>query len=280
MLSIYIVIPAHNEEAYLAQTLQSLADQTLVPKKVVVVNDSSTDDTQEVLDLFESNYPFISSIVANSKEGHIPGSKVIEAFYRGFETLDSDFDIICKFDADLIFPKDYLEKISTAFLQNKNYGIVGGFCYIEKNKDWVLENLTGKDHIRGALKAYRKECFEQIGGLKRAMGWDTVDELLAKYHGWEVTTEETLHVKHLKPTGANYHSASKLKQGQAFKRMRYGFCLTAIASMKLAAKKRSFSYFWNAMRGFFSSKNEYIVSKEEGKFIRNLRWKHIKSKFF
>jgi hypothetical protein len=30
----------------------------------------------------------------------------------------------------------------------------------------------------GALKAYRKETFKEIGGLKAQMGWDTVDELL------------------------------------------------------------------------------------------------------
>ncbi|MBL4662963.1 MAG: hypothetical protein JKY22_05290 [Flavobacteriaceae bacterium] len=166
-------------------------------------------------------------------------------------------------------------------------GTVGPWCFLPilppfwaRQILWILENLTNKDHIRGALKAYRKECFNQIGGIKRTMGWDTVDELLAKYHGWEVETNEILHVKHLKPTGANYHGTSKLKQGQAFKKMRYGFWLTVIASLKLAGKKRSFNYFWNAMRGYFSKNNEYIVSKDEGKFIRKLRWKNIKSKFF
>ena len=278
-MKFYLVIPAHNEEAFLASTLQSLVEQTLLPRKIIVVNDNSTDGTQQIIDSFSNKHPFINSVTITSEAEHAPGSKVINAFYKGLETLDDGYDILCKFDADLIFPPNYLEKIAAHFLQNKNCGMAGGFCYIEKNKDWVLENLTNKDHIRGALKAYRKECFRQIGGLKRTMGWDTVDELLAKYHGWEVTTEETLHVNHLKPTGANYHSASKLKQGQAFKRMRYGFCLTFLASLKLGVKKRSFSYFWNAMRGYFSSNNEYIVSKEEGKFIRNLRWKHIKSKF-
>ena len=48
--------------------------------------------------------------------------------------------------------------------------MVAGFCYIEKNNDWVLETITRKDHIRGALKAYRKECFEDIGNLKAVNG--------------------------------------------------------------------------------------------------------------
>jgi hypothetical protein len=39
-----------------------------------------------------------------------------------------------------------------------------------------------------------------MGGLKAAMGWDTVDELLSTFYGWKVVTDATLIVKHLKPT--------------------------------------------------------------------------------
>jgi hypothetical protein len=34
--------------------------------------------------------------------------------------------------------------------------MAGGFAYIEKNGEWILENLTDKDHIRGALKRTAK----------------------------------------------------------------------------------------------------------------------------
>jgi len=279
-MNIYIVIPAYNEESFLERTLQSLTEQTMLPKKVVIVNDNSTDGTQNIIDSFSSKYPFIISVVHTSEEEHSPGSKIIRAFYKGQSFLDNNYDVICKFDADLIFPKDYLQQISEVFLQNKNCGMVGGYCFIKKKDKWVLEALTNKDHIRGALKSYRKECFSQIGGLKKSIGWDTVDELLARYHGWEICTVESLHVKHLKPTGASYSRASRRMQGQAFKKMRYGFWLTSIASMKLAWKKKSIGYFWNCIQGYFSIKNEYIVSKEEGKFIRDLRWKNIRKKFF
>src|SRR5690606_32964411 len=230
-----VVIPAHNEEAYLQKTLQSLVEQTYLQKKIIIVNDASTDGTQNIIDQFSEKYSFIESVFFNSKELHEPGSKVINAFYKGFETLDNDFDIICKYDADLIFPKNYLEKISEMLQSDPKIGMAGGFCYIEKNSEWILENLTNKDHIRGAVKAYRKECFQQIGGLKNTMGWDTVDELLAQYHGWKIRTDTSLHVKHLKPTGKVYSKAAKFKQGEAFYRMRYGFRLTLIASAKLAS---------------------------------------------
>ncbi len=279
-MDFYIIIPAYNEEAHLEQTLRSLANQHLLPKKIVVVDDGSTDNTYTIASSLSEEYPFISAVRNTAEAANRPGSKVVEAFYKGLDSLDDNYDILCKFDADLIFPADYTTQVAKIFRQNPDCGIAGGFCYIEKQGNWVLENLTNKDHIRGALKAYRKACYEQIGGLKKAMGWDTVDELLAKYHNWQVITEERLHVKHLKPTGHSYSGKAARKQGNAFKKMRYGFFLTVIATAKLALKKKSLSYFFGTITGYLNTKGDYMVSTEEGKFIRKYRWKAIKSKIF
>ncbi len=243
-MEIYIIIPAYNEENFIAKTLQSLVEQTFLPKKIVVVNDNSTDDTQKIIDAFSEKHSFICSIINKSEAIHTPGSKVINAFNSGLELLDNNYDILCKFDADLIFPSNYLEQIKGSFKSNPSYGMVGGFCYLEKNQTWVLESLTNKDHIRGAIKAYRKECFLKIDGLKNTMGWDTVDELLAQYHGWQIHTDESLHVKHLKPTGKLYAKVAKYKQGEAFYKMRYGFLLCFIAAAKLAIKKKKHFVFY------------------------------------
>jgi glycosyltransferase involved in cell wall biosynthesis len=281
-LNFYIIIPAHNEQDSIGLTLDSLVHQTLLPKKVIVVNDNSTDETQDIVESYSSKHQFIHLINTKSSNEHLPGSKIINAFYKGFETLDEHYDVICKFDADLIFPNNYLEQIAHHFNSNNKLGMASGFCYIEKNSDWILENLTRKDHIRGALKAYRKECFKQIGKLKPSMGWDTIDELLAKYYGWEISTIESLHVKHLKPTGISYNKASKYMQGEAMYKMRYGIIITFISALKLAYKKHSFSLFKDYLAGYFKAKKnkiDFLVTEEEGKFIRNLRWKGMLEKF-
>jgi len=274
----YIIIPAHNEEDSIASTLESLVNQTLLPKQVVVVDDNSTDDTLIIVQKFAETYKFISVVNNSSSEKHLPGAKIVNAFYKGYDSLDENYDVICKFDADLIFPNNYLEQLAIHFKANKNLGMAAGFCYIKKDNDWVLENLTNKDHIRGALKAYRKSCFEDIGKLKQSIGWDTIDELLAKYNNWTLLTDETLKVKHLKPTGLSYDKGSKLSQGEAFYKMRYGIMITSITALKMAFKKRSFIVFTNYIKGYFKAKNSnlaYLVSKEEGKFIRKLRWNGI-----
>lgn len=277
----YIVIPAHNEEAFIALTLESLAAQTVLPERVVVVNDNSTDKTHAIVDGFSVRYPWISIVEKKSDTIHLPGSKVIHAFQKGYEQLDANYDIIVKLDADLILPNDYFEKIIQAFQNDPAVGMAGGFAYIEKNGEWILENLTDKDHIRGAFKAYRKACFEQIGGLKPAMGWDTVDELLSKFYNWKVVTDATLKVKHLKPTGANYNKTARYKQGAAFYSLRYGFVITAIASLKLALMKKKPLLFIDYIIGFLRARRDkkpFLVTPEQGRFIRKYRFQKMKSK--
>jgi len=277
-LNFYIIIPAHNEQDSIADTLDSLINQTLKPKGIVVVNDNSTDKTEDIVKKYVKLYSWINIVNNKSSDKHLPGTKIINAFYKGYETLDNNYDVICKFDADLIFPYDYLEQLSTHFNNNPKLGMASGFCYVKKNNKWVLENLTRKDHIRGALKAYRKDCFFQIGKLKPSMGWDTVDELLSKFYGWEIITDATLKVKHLKPTGIGYNEASKYLQGEAMFKMRYGFVITLISALKLAYKKRSIKLFAEYMSGYFKAKKnkvEFLVTKKQGKFIRNLRWKSM-----
>ena len=282
-MNIGIVIPAYNEAESIATTLHSLLNQTYLPSQIIVVDDGSTDSTAEVVNHIASKYPIVQLIQRGEKGEHLPGAKVVQTFNYGLSYLKEDIEVICKFDADLIFPDNYLEILNLQYSKNLQLGMFGGFCYIEKNGLWVLENLTNKDHLRGAVKSYRKACFEAIGGLKMAMGWDTADELLARYHEWIVQTDKTLHVKHLRPTGAGYKSNARYLQGSVFYRMRYGVLLTLLAAVKLAVKKRSGKLFLDYCKGFYKAKQEkqpYLLSAEEGKWVRQYRWKGIFSKFY
>jgi glycosyltransferase involved in cell wall biosynthesis len=282
-MNYYVIIPAYNEEQFIRLTLDSLLEQTVLPTKVVVVNDNSTDKTAEIVKEYVQKNTWIHLVTITSEAIHLPGSKVINAFNKGYEMVDEDYDIIVKLDADLILPNHYFEKIIAHFKADDSVGMAGGFAYIEKNGEWILENLTDKNHIRGAFKAYTKECFLRIGKLKPAMGWDTLDELTCAYYGIKVITDETLKVKHLKPTGANYNKTARYKQGEAFYTLGYGFVLTAIASIKLAFLKGKPLLFTDYLVGFWKAKRAkkpLLVSKLLGEFIREYRWKKIREKLF
>ncbi|MFK7749304.1 MAG: glycosyltransferase family 2 protein [Kordia sp.] len=277
----YIIIPAHNEADFIKMTLTSVVQQTLLPKKVVVVNDNSSDDTESIIDAFVQQHSFITKVNTNAQNEHIPGSKVVEAFYKGFEILDENFDIVVKLDADIILPTHYFETICNHFEKSPKIGIAGGLAYIEKNGEWIYESIADKNHVRGPFKAYRKTCFEQIGGLQKSLGWDTADVLLARFYGWNVFVDESLHVKHLKPTGNAYKEKVHRNHGMVFYKLGYGFWISLIAALKIALKKKSFKVFSAYMNGYFSAKNiktEKMVNLEQAKFIRSYRRTQIAQK--
>jgi len=61
-LNIYIVIPAHNEQDVMRLTLDSLVEQSLLPKQLIVVNDNSTDNTQNIVEEYAVKYSWIKLI--------------------------------------------------------------------------------------------------------------------------------------------------------------------------------------------------------------------------
>ncbi|WP_405377372.1 glycosyltransferase [Nonlabens sp. Asnod3-A02] len=279
-MKILIIVPVLNEYLHLSNFINSINHQTYTSFELIAVDDGSIDNSQKALKEWSSKRN-IHCILEKEPSISTPGAKVIKTFYRGLISYHKKFDIICKFDADLILPCNYLERIVTEFKSKKEIGMVSGHLYIKKKDTWIFENISDKKSSRGPIKAYRTECFKQIGGLKASIGWDTIDEMLARFHGWEVVTIPELHVKHLKPTGAAYNSRSKYLQGEAFYKMRYGRILTFITAAKMAWNKKQFQLIADYLKGYHLAQKKNLaplVTEEQGRFIRNYRWNGIKSK--
>ena len=297
-----IIIPAHNEENNISFCLESLKKQNFQDFVCMIVNDGSTDRTAEIINNFKNQDSRFRVLDLETSE-HSPGAKVVRTFDKGLQALDwKDFDVVCKYDADIIFPTNYLEKINQTFETNPKAGIVSGLVYIKnykqnpeiknlrnpnedwadfsnKNNEWIFENLSSKNHVRGPIKAYRKECFEDMNGLRAVLGWDNLDILLAKKHGWDVVTIKDLWVKHLRPTAYKYKSQKAEKLGQYFYNIGLSLPLAMISSAKSSFKNRSAKEFFITINSFLKQKERQNLSTEEIKFIRNLRWKEFFKNF-
>lgn len=249
----------------------------------MIVNDNSTDGTAQIIQDFTEIYPFIKTIHSGSDStAHEPGTKIVNAFYKGFERIAVDWDVIVKLDADAVLPENYFEKIITTFQSNPKIGIAGGIATIEKNGEWVYEKIGNKKQVRGPFKSYSRPCFEKIGGLKKSIGWDTVDELLAHYYGFEVMVIPELEVKLLKPTGTDYKDIHAERTGQGFYKMDYGPLIGFIAALKAVWNAKNPGIFCSVSKGFWKSYfhgEPKIVSPDEGKYIRNYRIKKILNRF-
>ena len=52
-----VIVPVYNVEQYLEQCLKSLVNQTLESLQIIVVNDGSPDNSQDIIDGFIKKYP-------------------------------------------------------------------------------------------------------------------------------------------------------------------------------------------------------------------------------
>ena len=281
-MKVCIIIPVFNEQDFIKNSVESLINQTIKPAEVIYVNDNSTDNSKNIIKNLTGKCEWIRIIDHKSVQEHIPGGKVIEAFNFGLKNLETQFDVICKFDGDIILPTNYIEKIIEIFNKKEKVGITGGNLYILKNGKWIYENIAAKTHVRGPIKAYRTECFNDIKGLKSSIGWDTVDVLLAQKKGWLIYTDRNLIVKHLKPTGQKYSLKSKILQGESLYKMRFGFILSFLSLLKSSFNNYSISRLFFGFVGYiisFLKQKPFIVTEKEGVFIRNFRWRVIYDKY-
>lgn len=277
-----VIMPVYNEAAHLDQVLQSFVNQTAPCDLLILVDDGSTDQSGEILERWAEQYSWIAVISSKKKSKHAPGQKVVQAFYRGYEYLQEQekknalrVSIIGKFDADVVLPTDYFAKLKSAFEKNNKLGLASGLLYIEKNGAWVYEQIAKKQKVRGPIKLYRKECFDQIGGLKACLGWDSIDQWLAKYWGWEVSTLHELKVKHLKATAQVYSPEALSNQGRAFAHMGYGFLLSLLSLIKLGWHYKNLNMVLSGLEVYWQNRSALMVTKKQASFIRKSLWGSI-----
>lgn len=211
-----IVTPIRDEEKYIRLTSESVVYQTVRPTLWVIVDDGSRDDTAHIVQEYVERYPWIGLVSLPDRGFRMPGRGVVEAFYAGLETVNiSDYDFIVKLDGDLSLAPDYFDQLFRRFDRNPRLGIAGGRCWIPQGKRWVLEREP-RDHVPGATKVYRRECFEDIGGLEPVRGWDVIDELRAQMKGWETRSFVELEVHHYRPIGTAEGKLTRMMKSGEF----------------------------------------------------------------
>lgn len=275
-----LIIPSYNEAESILSCLESIENQSFKDFSCVVVNDNSTDNTVKIVSSFIEDKDRFCLLEMKGdlhlENTHSPGAKVIRAFNFGLNSQDlSDFDIICKFDADIMFPTYYLEEINKVYEENPQIGMASGLVYIKKDRRWQFENLSSKNHVRGPIKSYRKSCFMEMGGLREVLGWDNIDVMLCKMHGFETLILKNLWVKHLRPTAYKYKNQKAEKLGEYFYNIGLSFPLAVISSLKSSFRNKSFLEFFITMRAFLRQNSPRVLTKKEIQFIRNLRWQEM-----
>lgn len=197
----YIVIsPVKNEGRFIGETLSSMAAQTIKPVEWVIVDDGSTDETAKIVKGYAQKYRWMR-LVEHKGARRSRGAHIVAIVYLGLSRVKaSDFDYIVKLDCDLSFEPGFFERALDYLEENPRLGITSGISYIASGGR-LVEEKSSRGHTLGACKIYRRKCFDDIGGLVHAMGWDGIDEVKARMKGWDAEPVPGLRVIHLRPEG-------------------------------------------------------------------------------
>ena len=149
---ISVIVPAHNEEAVIAQTINSLLRQDYPNLEIIVVDDGSTDRTYEIAQRFASE-----GLIKLAHREKASGKKARAVNYG---VLFSRGEIIVTVDADTLLEPSSISELIEPF-SNPAVGAVSGNVRV-LNKVNLLTRLQAYEYLM-AMEMGRR--FQAISGM-------------------------------------------------------------------------------------------------------------------
>ncbi|MEM4375040.1 MAG: glycosyltransferase family 2 protein, partial [Nitrososphaerota archaeon] len=176
--SVSVIIPAYNEEKWIAKTIEALLETDYPNLEIIVVDDGSTDRTYEIALQYRRR-----GVVVLHKENGGKASAI------NYGLLYARGEIIFTVDADSLVSRNAITLMTSYFRDSRVVGVAGNVRVVNK-VNWLtgnqaLEYVTQINLLRrataslgvvqvmpGPLSAFRREVLEGLGKYDR----DTVTE--------------------------------------------------------------------------------------------------------
>lgn len=189
-MKISLIIPAYNEEKYIAKCLDSILLQTRIPNEIIICNNASTDNTVKVAKKYLDILPL--KIISEPTKG------ICSALHTAWNNTTGD--IILRTDSDTILPIDWVKNIITHFKIDPKLDVCGGNVYALGSNPlyqtmYYLANpigdlyslpFRGCQYLFGANTAFRRPVLQNINGYCRGNSHLPEDQMmclkLSQYH--------------------------------------------------------------------------------------------------
>lgn len=131
IMKVSVIVPVYNVGEYLEKCLTSLVNQTLNEIEIIIINDGSTDNSQEIINKFKSKYKNINNYIQENKG---------QAAARNYGLECSTGEFITFVDGDDYIELDMLEKLYNEIVKNKYDILISDIVKEENNKTYIFKN--------------------------------------------------------------------------------------------------------------------------------------------
>jgi glycosyltransferase involved in cell wall biosynthesis len=183
LITVYIV--SHNYGRFLENAVESVLQQTVDNWELLIINDNSKDNTDEVMKLYAKD-PRIRLLKTN-------GIGLPAVCNLALKKAKGEY--IIRLDGDDFFDDNILLILSNYLNRHPCFAMVFSDYYLIDEYDRVFaherrESLNGKNYLldnpaNGACSLIRKKVLEEIGGyredLKAQDGYDIWNKIIDKY---------------------------------------------------------------------------------------------------
>jgi len=185
-----LMIPAHNEEAVIESTLDSMLelDYPTDRLEIVVVNDESTDGTKEILDRYAAEY-------ARIKPYHVPKGKGRKgkSFALNNVMKSSKGDVLCVYDADNNPEPTTLRYLIAELISDKKIACVAGKVRTQNRKKNLLTKFINLEFISHQWMVQAGRWYKNKIAMIPGTNFVIWKKVLAEAGGWDegALTEDT-----------------------------------------------------------------------------------------
>ena len=269
---VLILIPAKNEEKILPYALDSILRQKNMyhQKKLVLIDDDSTDNTYNVMMKYVDKYHWIHAVKVVNHKDYPPGVRMTRALLYGLtyaKKKNFNFDYIMKADADTYFFPDYIDSIIAEMEEDKNLGIAGG---VTVNEEFDLL------HVRDTGMMIRKKLFDEVKGYIPVPNPDTYLQLQAISRGWKIKVVKKAKMLLLRKTGyGTRKTIYSWQQGYTSRIVGYDSIYLLLRFLKITIKqgpKNAIHYLVGVLHG--GKEKKYAIRKNtQTKIYYRLKYK-------
>lgn len=148
MKKVSVIIPVYNVENYLRKCLNSLVNQTLKDIEIIVVNDGTLDNSQEIIDEYVKKYPkkVVSIIQENGGQGAARNTGLLHAKGEYIGYVDSD---------DYVEENMYEELYKKAKEEDSDIVICGNNV-VKENYEFLSKEDVDKEFLLGKMAVWNK----------------------------------------------------------------------------------------------------------------------------